>query len=907
MSTAVHDWRGVAALVLTALLLASGTVRAQDVGTRAGALSAPPDPTEPLLWRNPLGPRAPWSRTVYVGSDSDLEQRLRLDGDVFQKRFDGLDFDPAALWDDLFVIHDVLPSGAALGLLLGKVSAGATLLVIPGRSTGAALPVAVAEAAGVALRFVDRSEPSTLVDRGATPDDIAWRSAPQVRERTVPDPSADAPALVTWIADESGETIVGRWEMGGGQILFFAPWLDVRSSWAAKLEQKGSNYSLRTWPYFNYLLYRIETIAARRTPLAFHEWPASPVPHRDAFRRIVALFAVMLAANGTVFAVVRRHSLRHPEELTAFYGRASAVADGTASRWDEVSFRRPLAGFLYLFSVSLLVLVPGFLAVLSFNYNTVAPFPESVGSWHIIQGLMGVFWIFLDLGTGYAFVKFFAEHRVSDPARGVMYAQLFVWWQALSGIAQVGAVALVAAGVLPRTSYAYLAWAFLLHSVIQYPGFLKLFAHLFNAIQRFDLHQTMGVLTMVLAVPSNFIAVLAMRAWGARHLVFGEAMGATFGLVLGGYLNELLLFVVGLGFLRGLGLRIRVLFLAHFDRAVVWSALRYGLVVAAGGAAAAAGIFGQSYLLATRLPNYPQLSGVLQVSLSALVGYLFTQRFIDTLVPTLSEAYTHGKRALTQYTIGETLRWSMLSSLCYGAPFVAISDLFILGVLGPQWARAAEYTRALHLWGMTQFLGLIPDSIALGTGRTRIYAGTIVAEQAVKIAVAWVLVPRIGLWGIIIASLGGTILAKVASSWWLVNRSILRVHVPWWQAVVAPLIAAVVVGTVVRVVSVLVWTPTPARSFALVLGALAFGTPAILFLTALLGGWDANTLRELHESIELTGSSRWLVRIFFRFPALGARLSPLHGRFPVAAFEPAAREAAELTAARAQAVGSAGS
>lgn len=849
---------------------------------------------------------------LYVGGDEDLCARLALDRMIFPECVSAIGAARGSREASLVILHDVAASGDDLVRLLDRARSGATLLVISGREHGPGLAAETARAAGAAIELVDRADTVSIAAHEKEPSDIAWRSAPQVRERTVPRVPVDA--LEALVTSDGGEVLLGRLRVGAGQVLFLAPWLDIQDARAARLEEKGSNYSFRSWPYFNYWLYRIEAEAAHGTPLAFHEWPGSPVPHPREFPTILALFGGMFTLNLLVFVLVRRHSLRHPELLQRFFARAApgdAGRDGSqqqpaasaSAAWETVGFRRPLAGFLYLFAVSLLFLVPGFLGVLSFNYNHVSPFPESVGAWHIIQGLMGVFWIFLDLGTGYAFVKYFAEYRVSDPGRGVMYAQLFVWWQALSGIAQVGAVALVAAGVLPQTTYAYLAWAFLLHAIIQYPGFLKLFAHLFNALQRFDLHQTMGVLAMVLAVPTNFIAVLAMRGWGARHPVFGEATGATFGMVLGGYLNEVLIFVVGMGFLRGLGVRIRVLFLAHFDVAVVKSALGYGIVVALGGAAAAAGMFGQSYLLATRLPNYPQMSGVLQVSLSALVGYLFTQRFIDTLVPTISESFAHGKRALTQYTIGETVRWSTLSTLCYGAPFVAISDLFILGVLGPQWERAAEYTRALHLWGMTQFLGLIPDSIALGAGRTRIYTGTVAAEQLVKIAVAWVLVPRIGLWGIIVASLVATLLAKISSSWWLVNRSIIRVHLPWWQAVVAPTLAAAIVGVAVRTFSLAVWTPTPARSFGLVLMALFVGTPAILFLTALLGGWDRNTLRELDDSIALTGTSRWLVKLFFRFPAFGARFSPWHGRFPVAAFDDAAREAAELTQARAEALG----
>jgi len=54
--------------------------------------------------------------------------------------------------------------------------------------------------------------------------------------------------------------------------------------------------------------------------------------------------------------------------------------------------------------------------------------------------------------------------------------------------------------------------------------------------------------------------------------------------------------------------------------------------------------------------------------------------------------------------------------------------------------------------------------------------------------------------------------------------------------------------------------------------------PVYAFFYGLFGGWDDDTLGELRHAVNLSGMMRPLAWLFWRATALGARLSPLHGR-----------------------------
>lgn len=71
--------------------------------------------------------------------------------------------------------------------------------------------------------------------------------------------------------------------------------------------------------------------------------------------------------------------------------------------------------------------------------------------------------------------------------------------------------------------------------------------------------------------------------------------------------------------------------------------------------------------------------------------------------------------------------------------------------------------------------------------------------------------------------------------------------------------------------------------------------PLFAFFYGLFGGWDDATLEETHRAIRLSSFLRPLAWLFWKASWLGARISPLHGRFPISIRAEAVCEAHSLT------------
>ena len=214
--------------------------------------------------------------------------------------------------------------------------------------------------------------------------------------------------------------------------------------------------------------------------------------------------------------------------------------------------------------------------------NFVNPFLEARGAWAAVTQFMLIFFTLLDLGTSQAMVKYFAEYRLNDPGRAITYAQFFIWFHALAGMFQITALGLAAAAWLPHTTVAFLAWFVVLHTLIQFPGFISIFFNLFRALQRFDYAQLLIVLTYVLNPAVQMICGIYMRHWGLMHPVFGEGMGVVFGFAIGGVFANLLMGMFCSIFYEKMGFKLGTIFLAHFDRATINKSIVYGAKLTGG-------------------------------------------------------------------------------------------------------------------------------------------------------------------------------------------------------------------------------------------------------------------------------------------------------------------------------------
>jgi O-antigen/teichoic acid export membrane protein len=783
---------------------------------------------------------------------------------------------------DAFVLHNTSLTDPDLARFQRALEQGRGLVILAGPDL-AAETVASLLGLPAAPSWQVHDEPRALQLAPVMDDpslrEIAWSSAPQVRERLLLPEIAGLRPLV--LAEGTDEPVLGELAAGQGRIYVFTPWLT-----------EEHNLSFLDWPYAHYFLHHLLQRAAGRTPPSYAQWPLSPVPHAGTRYLILAVGLVTLGLTVGLFLWGRSYALRHPPLLRRL---STAPAPPEARPWEEVGFHRPLAGFLTLLSVGLCLFIPLMVYQQIVLRRWLLPSPQAHGSWDLVVRFFEVFWLILDVGTGTAAVRFFAQYRVHEPQRGLRYLQFYLWWQALSGTVQLTAVALLAATALPHTAYAYLSFYIIVHTLIQFPGFLKLFQYTFRALQRTDYDQTLTLVLYMAPMLFQTVAVLLMRNWGKAHPGIGPVIGGVLGMGLGLYLTELAVFVVGIVLYRRLGLSLRALLLPAFDWETVRSALGFGSKVAAAQSFAPFGHMVQTVLISLFLANYTEVQGIWSTAYLFTLAYgALPQGLYEELLPAIAEAYHHGRRVLCRYYIAQGFKFGgWFSAFVLGA-LGAVGDRFILGVLGLEWERAAVLALPILAWGAMTFAAHFADRVQQATGRPGLQAILTAGEQALRIGLMVLLLQRLQVWGLLIAY-AVALPVKGIAAWLLNTRWILRPRLYLWQSFGAPLLAAAVNYGFLRLVGNFLWHGGWWGSLALLILALLGSLPLYAFFTALLGGWDDGGVAELEQASRLSGAGRPLARLLYRAVAWGARLSPLHNRFPMQIRTAALEEAASLT------------
>jgi hypothetical protein len=120
----------------------------------------------------------------------------------------------------------------------------------------------------------------------------------------------------------------------------------------------------------------------------------------------------------------------------------------------------------------------------------------------------------------------------------------------------------------------------------------------------------------------------------------------------------------------------------------------------------------------------------------------------------------------------------------------------------------------------------------------------------------------------------------------------------FWQSIAAPLLAGGVHYLWLRWFTGLIWQHDELTSILSLLFGLVVSYPVYGFLYGFFGGWDDNTLAEFGRGTLLSSFMKPMARLFYHSNRLGARFSPLHGRFPITNFAAARAEAEGLTAER---------
>ncbi len=845
---------------------------------------------EPPISVRYLGPSGSVQRALELAPSLALTEQSGA-AQVFV--LDGSQIDSAALKP----VADAVREGAGLLLIAGPELSDVDLAMLLGR------PVEIEtrddaqtlQAVGPAApSLLDRLRRQIQVEEPQDPllSQVNWRSAPQIRERFTIDHAGLRVLVRTY---ETGEPVLAQAVLGQGTVYLLLPWLSPEV-----------NPQLQEWPYFNYLVYNLVTRAAGHSPVDFADYAAAPVPHAGDRVALLGLVALMLGTTIAMFLAVRRYSLRHPETLDRLVAVVPDQPREGEATWEEVGFHRPLAGFLVLLAMGLLLFIPFMIYSTVILPRFLLPSAQALGAWSLVINFFNTFWILFDMGTSVAFVKYFSELRVDRPQEGLKFIQLYVWWQAITGTIQLGLVAVLAAYVVPKTVYAYLTWFIVLHALIQFPGFLRMFQYVFRAFQRLDYDQILNILAQpapggtgpgsigLILIVLQALAVLAARQLFAGNSIFGPALGGGFGLGIGLYLTELSIFAVGLLLYRRLGYHARVLFMAHFDRQTVSRALRFGSMITLGGVLGAVGWSVQVLLMERYLLNYTEIQGNWNVAFGLIVAFSAAGALYQGLMPGISEAFSHGRNVLTQYYVAQGFKYGGWFSGFIAGALLAVADRFILGSLGDEWVRAARIVGILIIWGVFQFPAWFADQLQQGVGKPWLSALMLFIEQALRVVLMLALLQRFQLWGLILAYLIALPTKDVLA--WLANaRLILRPRIYWWQTVAAPALAGLVNYLTLRAVGTAIWREDLATSLLLFFIAILPSLPWYCFWNGVFGGWDSRGLVVLRRAVGISNIGRPVAVLIYRASALGARVSPLHDHFPITLYAEARREARELT------------
>ncbi|HEX9028539.1 MAG TPA: hypothetical protein VF823_05135, partial [Anaerolineales bacterium] len=454
--------------------------------------------------------------------------------------------------------------------------------------------------------------------------------------------------------------------------------------------------------------------------------------------------------------------------------------------------------------------------------------------------------------------------------------------------------------VAPQTAYAIYAWSVIIHSMIQIPGFYQVFRHAVTGLQRFDYAQILDLAnSLFLLLIIQPIVVAIMYFWGRAHPVFGGSMGGLFGMGIAAYLIELGTFVVGYWLYRRLGYNTRLLFLAHFDWEVVRNSFKFGVFEMLGSIAWSAGQAAEIAITQAKLVNYAEIWGNWGLAQNFVFSFQVISILINNLMPSISEAISHRRKALSQYYSVMAYKYGGIFSAFIGAVLLAVADRFILGASGTEFVRAAAYAGPLVIWGAIQYPSWVGDSIQQAANRPYLKSALVTGEQIVRVILALILVERFQINALIFAYFVG-LLSKDFVGYFVNHRMCYPQRFFVWQSLAAPLLAGSLHFLVVRWLTGLLWTQDQITSVLIFFIGILPSFPFYMFLYGLFGGWDDATLHELELAVPLSSFMKPLAWILWASTAAGARLSPLHGRFPITIREAALVEAQTLTEERVQ-------
>jgi O-antigen/teichoic acid export membrane protein len=607
-----------------------------------------------------------------------------------------------------------------------------------------------------------------------------------------------------------------------------------------------------------------------------------------------------------------------PEELKAYEEKYKDT-----NPWEKVGFARPLGGLFYNLVFTLFGLVIG-LVTAGFVISWLYPYPEARGYEGIVGTLFSLMFAMFDIGTAYGIERFVAEYRVKDPHKMLEYIQFFIWYQMFTGLVQTTVVSMMGLYVFVNSPFSYLIWLVLIKSTTQYPGMLGMFKATLDGLQKFNKTAILGFISgQGFQMVTNIIFILLGRWWGSQNPAIGELVGLAIGGAIGGYIDDFFAMWLSAWYfskeMKVYGFSAKDCFRHDFSWRLAVSTMSFGLRTAFGPLIGTfVGFTIQMYYI-TLVPQYATWAALAGVASG--IASLPTMSLSIPLTPAISESFLNGKKNLASFYIAQTWKY-------YG--FFAVPFLVIIAVFLP-----VILTVALQIEGAENYVMAVPfllpyvirhmqqpptstaDMIITGASRPTVLSIIRFLEEMGKLFfmtlwIVWLELPqKYGLQALIWIMPCGEMIpicAKTTVNWIYIHKKIVKVHLPWWQFLVAPLLAGLCMTGVCYLYLYYVWPGLMTSLVSvfndetigiLVAGVLSvllaiFGLlPFYIFMYGLFGGFDTFGLQTFKDAIRMSGPSKPFIGWILAFAFAGAKVSKLHNKFPIPSELPR-KEAIEL-------------
>lgn len=884
------------------------------------------------------------------GSDSEdpLLKSLELDP-KFSIDTNDLELQSAATGNDLLDKYDILIlvdpvlSAPNITKINQFVSLGGGLIYVCGENqadhAAQLVSLDIIDSTGETIIKNNQEEaiPTTNNTGNSIYETIDWNSQPEVANYTVfPTPISQLGSNI--IVDISKIPVEGsttqethpifiHTERGLGFIIVSTPWLADEALQSQHL-----------WPYFNYLMYSFVMNAAQLDPLSYADWQYSPVPHllekvlwsclvaglviltifiykRQKKRSKISIDTELLEKlaeeNEEEESEINEEAAQHvsDENIDVHVSKMDKsenllvteetrlMKDDEIDEWEEIGYHRQLSGFIFALFMSLILLGPQVLLTLYVYPNYIMPFPQAAGYYSFVLRFFEAFWLVLDFGTSTAAAKYFAQYRVKQPKKAIKYIQIYTWWQFLSGIGQFAVVSVIGLYIFPATKYAHMSWFFILHSMIQYPGFLAVFLFFFQGLQRVDKAQLLEILkTVVFNFLFQYVMVLVCRSIFSQITQFGEVFGAVVGLALGSWMSEFVFFGFSYKMFKNLGFSGESIIRIDFGKDELKESFKFGVRLVLGNVWVPLVWFLQVILLSIHVTDYSSEMAYFDLAMTISQVMALVGLYLNGMMPSISEAYGNDKTKLLNLGIVEMLRIMNWLTFAVGAILMVIGNRIIIGFSGPSWSRATLYFVGLLIHAIMGPLSWSGDRIFQGTGRTDLNLYAWILEQSVRAIGAIVLIPMIGMQGVMIAY-NLALFSKDIFVWILIRRIIWKGKVYPWKTVVAPIISAVILYIILEGIAQLIWQLDLLTTIIVVLFSVFGGVYISAFLNGFFGLWDDNNLKEFKKATGMVKTVGFMARGLYRTAEFGAKTlkSPFHKKSPIDIYDEAMEEAKTLT------------